>query len=98
MKMNPSPTITILLRTEDKAYRLSDVLWITATAYEQIDIPEGTFCQLEIHVDDKVEKQWVEIEKGKAAVGELIQFRYLPWNELPMTVSGMAQIKIKGNV
>lgn len=77
-----SPNILIYLETEENKIRLADVLYQTATLYEEAELPANTKASLVISVDGKEKREDIILNKGINKNDTLISFTYLDPNKL----------------
>ena len=72
-----SPNILIYLEADGNKIRLADVLYQSATLYEQAEIPPKTKASLVISVDGEEDREEILLDNGINKDDTLINFTYL---------------------
>jgi len=73
---NYSPNIRIYLEVDQQIIRLSDVLYNSATLYEEVEVAPGTRAQLVMEIDGDRQAQDVSLESGISRGDTKISFSY----------------------
>jgi hypothetical protein len=76
MLSNYSPNIRIYLEVDQQTIRLSDLLYNTATLYEEVEVAPGARGQLVMEIDGDRQVQDISIERGISRGDTKISFSY----------------------
>ncbi|MCI5065377.1 hypothetical protein MRY87_06600 [bacterium] len=79
---NYSPNIRIYLELDQQIIRLSDVLYNSATLYEEVEVAPGARGQLVMEVDGNRQAQDVSLDNGISRGDTKISFSYEDANVL----------------
>jgi hypothetical protein len=81
-RTNYSPNILIYLEIGNTRIRLADVLYKSATLYDEAIVPQNTTASLVFSIDGKEEREEVILDHGITKGETLISFSYSDPNRM----------------
>jgi len=72
-----SPTVRIYIEIDDRAIRISDLLYNDATLVEEVECPAGTHAQLVVEIDEEKQVQEIILRQGISRGQRRISFSYV---------------------